>query len=143
MTELLHNTSSPWRKPCARPGRRKNKRKFFVDTGAHRIQTVSIRIIRESFLQAAAARHPRAADALQRWTEIVLAAAWRNPVEMKQAVTTADPVKVRSGKTVYVFNIRRNEFRLIAAFHFDRQRAFTLRFMTHAEYDLNLWKIEL
>ena len=62
---------------------------------------------------------------------------------MKQAAPEVDPVKARSGRTVDIFNIRRNEFRLIAAVHFNRQLAFTLRFLTHAEYGLNRWKNEL
>ena len=54
-----------------------------------------------------------------------------------------DPVKVKSGHTVYVCNIRGNEFRLIIAVHFDRQRVFTSRFLTHPEYDRKQWKDEL
>jgi mRNA-degrading endonuclease HigB of HigAB toxin-antitoxin module len=34
-------------------------------------------------------------------------------------------VKVKSGHTVYVFNIRRNEFRLVVAVHFNHQRVYT------------------
>ena len=45
---------------------------------------------------------------------------WRNPVEMKRDFPSVDPAMVKSGHTVYVFNIRRNEFRLIAAVHFNR-----------------------
>jgi mRNA interferase HigB len=47
---------------------------------------------------------------------------------------------VKSGKTAWVFNIHGNDFRLIAAIHFDRQVVYTLRFMTHAEYSKNQWK---
>jgi len=45
--------------------------------------------------------------------------------------------------TVYVCNIRHHEFRLIIAVHFDGQRVYTLRFMTHAEYSRTHWKNEL
>jgi mRNA interferase HigB len=41
---------------------------------------------------------------------------------------------------VFVFNIRRNDYRLIAAVHFNRQIVYTLRFMTHAEYSKDRWK---
>ena len=102
-----------------------------------------MRIIKESFLKAAAKEYPRAAEGLADWIELVRGAHWKNPVEMKQAAPEVDPVKARSGRTVYIFNIRRNEFRLIAAVHFNRQLAFTLRFLTHAEYDLHRWKNEL
>ena len=40
-------------------------------------------------------------------------------------------------------NIRRDEFRLVMAVHFDRARVHTLRFMTHAEHDRNQWKQDL
>ena len=102
-----------------------------------------MRIVKEPFLKAAAVAYPRAKDGIDRWIEMVRLAAWKNPVEMKQAAPEADPVKVRSGRTVYVFNVRRNEFRLIAAIHFNRQVAFTLRFFTHADYDSKNWKDEL
>lgn len=47
---------------------------------------------------------------------------------------------MRSGRQVLVFNIRRNDYRLIVATHFNRQIVYTLRFMTHAEYSKDDWK---
>lgn len=102
-----------------------------------------MRIIKESFLKTAAKQHPRAAEGLERWMAMVRGAHWKNPVAMQQAAPDVDPVKVRSGHTVFVFNIRRNEFRLVAAVHFDAQRVFTLRFFTHAHYEKTHWKEEL
>ena len=49
-------------------------------------------------------------------------------------------VRVSSGKSVLVFNVCGNTYRLIVAMHFDRQTAFTLRFLTHAEYSNDRWK---
>ena len=66
-----------------------------------------------------------------------------NPVAMKAVFTRVDPVIVKSGHTVYVFTIRGNEFRLIAAVHFNRRVVYTLRFFTHAEYDRQNWENEL
>ena len=43
-------------------------------------------------------------------------------------------------RQVLVFNIRRNDYRLIVAAHFNRQIVYTLRFVTHAEYSKNRWK---
>jgi mRNA interferase HigB len=100
-------------------------------------------IIKIPFLKAQMKAHPRAEEILEEWIARVKAARWRNPVEMKRDFPTVDPAKVKSGSTVYIFNIRRNEYRLIAAVHFDKQRAYTLRFLTHAEYDLAHWKEEL
>ena len=50
---------------------------------------------------------------------------------------------VQSGKPVIVFNVCGNTYRLIVAMHFNSQMAYTLRFLTHAEYDRDDWKDEL
>jgi mRNA interferase HigB len=42
-----------------------------------------------------------------------------------------------------VFNICGNKYRLIAAIHYNRQRAYVLRLLRHAEYSKNLWKDRL
>ena len=102
-----------------------------------------VRIIKDAFLRAAVVRHPKAAEAIEHWIHVVRLAKWKNPVAMHQTFSDVDPVKVKGGHTVYVFNICRNAFRLIAAVHFNRDRVFTLRFLTHREYDLNHWKEEL
>jgi mRNA interferase HigB len=99
-----------------------------------------VRIINESFLVAAGREHPPAARHLDGWRKFVKAAAWRNLVELRQTYPDTDAVKVRSGRQVLIFNIRRNDYRLIVAVHFNRQIAYTLRFMTHAEYSKDRWK---
>ena len=52
-------------------------------------------------------------------------------------------VQVASKKSVLVFNVCGNTYRLIVAMHFDRQTAYTLRFLTHSDYSKDLWKGEL
>jgi mRNA interferase HigB len=54
-----------------------------------------------------------------------------------------DTVKVESGNTVFVFDIKGNDFRLIAAIHFDRRKVFVLAVLTHKEYDKERWKESL
>jgi len=44
---------------------------------------------------------------------------------------------------VAVFDIANNNYRLVAAIHYDYSRVFVLRIFDHAEYDLNYWKEEL
>jgi hypothetical protein len=58
-------------------------------------------------------------------------------------ISGTDPVKVASGRMVTIFNVCGNDFRLITAIHYDKQRLYTLRFMTHADYSKNDWKKEL
>lgn len=67
----------------------------------------------------------------------------RRPVDLRRAYPSADQVLVASGKPVLVFNVCGNTYRLIVAVHFDRQTAYTMRFLTHAEYSKGHWKDEL
>jgi mRNA interferase HigB len=99
-----------------------------------------VRIVKESFLLAAGREHPPAARHLDVWRKTVRAATWQSLVEVRRSYPDTDAVKVKSGRTVLVFNIRRNDYRLIAAAHFNRQIVYVLRFGTHAEYSKDRWK---
>ena len=99
-----------------------------------------MRIIKEAFLVAAGREHPPAARQLDAWRKFVKTGAWRNLVDVRRTYPDTDTVKVRSGRQVLIFNIRRNDYRLIVAAHFNRQIVYTLRFMTHAEYSKDRWK---
>ena len=102
-----------------------------------------MRIIKEKFLREAAGRHPKAMKWLATWVVTVRAAEWHGLMDVRQAYPGADMVRTGSGKPVLVFNVCGNTYRLIVAMHFDRQTAYTLRFLTHAEYDTERWKDEL
>ena len=99
-----------------------------------------MRIIKETFLVAAGREHPQAARHLEVWRKTVKAATWRSLVDVQRSYPETDAVKVRSGRQVLIFNIRRNDYRLVAAVRFNRQIVYTLRFMTHAEYAKDRWK---
>ena len=83
---------------------------------------------------------PPAARHLDTWRKTVKAMAWRNLVDVRQSYPDTDAVKVRSGRAVLVFNIRRNDYWLIAAAHLNHQIVHAMRFMTHAEYSKDRWK---
>lgn len=85
-------------------------------------------------------RHPPAARHLETWRKIVRTSSWRNLAEVRRTYPGTDPVKVRSGRQVLVFNVRRNDYRLIVAMHFNRQIVYLLHFLTHAEYSKDAWK---
>ena len=102
-----------------------------------------LRIIRESFLAEAAPANSKAGKWLDAWRIVVKAAEWKNIAEPRLTYPSADPVKVQSGRTVTVFNVCGNDYRLITAIHYDRQRVYTLEFLTHAEYGKNNWKKNL
>ena len=101
------------------------------------------RIVTQKRLREYAKRHPQARPSLEHWQRVTLAADWRNPADLKATFNDVDPVTVSSGNTVYVFNIQRNEHRLIAAIHFNTGMVYVLRIMTHREYDRGQWKDEL
>ncbi len=102
-----------------------------------------MRIVKEGFLQDAACEDPKVAKYLAAWTGTVRAARWRNLAELRRVYPSADSVAVGSGKSVIVFNVCGNNYRLIVALHFDRQIAYELRFLTHADYSKDRWKNEL
>lgn len=102
-----------------------------------------MRIITGKRLDDHAANHARARTSLRRWKERVLDSNWRNLVDTRRSFPHADEVIVASGKSVTVFNIGGNNYRLITAIHYDKQRVFVLGFLTHAEYDRDQWKQRL
>jgi mRNA interferase HigB len=102
-----------------------------------------MRIVKEGFLRDVAKSYPKAARHLSVWILTVRAAEWENLADLRRTYPSADQVKVGSGKSVIVFNVCGNTYRLIVAVHFDRRIVYTLRFFTHAEYSKDKWKDEL
>ena len=99
-----------------------------------------MRIIPRKRLREFAQRHPDAAVAVEKWERLVGEGKWQNLQEVRRVFPHADAVTMASGSTVTVFNICGNKYRLIAALHYDRQRVFVLRFLTHAQYSKDSWK---
>ena len=99
-----------------------------------RILSVCVRIVKEEFLRDAAEAYPKAAGYLAAWIRTVRAATWRSLADVRSSYPATDMVRVSSGHPVMVFNVCGNSYRLIVAVHFDRQMAYTLRFLTHADY---------
>ncbi len=102
-----------------------------------------MRLIKRTPLREYAIRFPKASGSLDDWAQLTLAAAWKNLMDTRRTFPHADSVRVRSGRNVTVFNLRGNDFRLITAIHYDRQKVFALDFLTHAEYSKNIWKTRL
>jgi mRNA interferase HigB len=102
-----------------------------------------MRVIARKRLGEFALRHPDAAEALEKWCRVFREARWRNIQEVRRVYPHADSVTVASGNTVTVFNVCGNKYRLIVAIHYNRQRVYILRLLSHAEYSKNLWKKSL
>jgi mRNA interferase HigB len=102
-----------------------------------------MRIITRKRLRQFAGRFADAAGALQSWEEVVNRARWASIDEVREIYPHADAVEVESGRTATIFNMRGNRYRLIVAIHYNRQRVYVMRFLTHAEYDKDQWKEQL
>ena len=102
-----------------------------------------MRIVTEPFLHEMGRRYPQAAHWLESFRSIAKRATWKSLIELRRTYPHADIVTVKSGRTVVVLNVAGNKYRLISAIHFNQQIIFTLRFLTHAEYSKESWKIEL
>ena len=97
-------------------------------------------IIKPSRIREYEARYPAAVSGLEHWLRNTRAGRWKHLVDVRKTFPHADEVKVDSGRKVVVFNIKKNEFRLITAIHYNLGKVFVLMFMTHAEYDRETWK---
>lgn len=75
--------------------------------------------------------HPDAKTALQDWAAKVKEADWHSLLDMKKTFNSVDYV----GNQHYVFNIKGNDFRLIAVVKFTVQFVLIRFIGTHAEYD--------
>jgi len=75
--------------------------------------------------------HADAEQSLKTWYSVVKTAAWKSPLEVKHRFPDASILR---GNRV-VFNIKGNDYRLVAAFHYDNQRVFVRFVGTHKEYD--------
>lgn len=82
-------------------------------------------------LSVFAEKHPSAAVPLNNWYDIAKAADWNRLADIKKAFNTVDYV----GNDRYVFNIKGNDFRLVAMIFFDKRTLFIRFIGTHSEYD--------
>ena len=102
-----------------------------------------MRIIKASTLRKFWQAHLDAEASLRTWIGQTKAANWKNYADVQRTIPNADIVTVSSGRTVVIFNIAHNRYRLIAAVHFNTAIVFTLTILTHKEYERNLWKQRL
>ncbi len=75
--------------------------------------------------------HPNTETALKDWYQKVKQAEWRCFADMKQTFNSADSV----GNQHYVFNIKGNNYRLIAVIKFTIKTVLIRFIGTHTEYD--------
>jgi mRNA interferase HigB len=88
-------------------------------------------ILIKKTLLAFAEKHPTSAASLNNWYNIAKAADWNKLADIKEVFNNVDYV----GNDRYVFNIKGNNFRLVAMIFFDKRTLFIRFIGTHAEYD--------
>lgn len=90
-----------------------------------------MRIISERTIRLYYERNPAAKTVLQDWAARVKKAQWKNFADIKQTFNSVDAV----GNQHYVFNIKGNDFRLVAVIKFVPQFVLIRFIGTHQEYD--------
>lgn len=90
-----------------------------------------MRIIKRKTLLDFALHHPAGKQALLGWYKEVGKAEWKKPNEIKTTFRTADII---NNKRV-VFNIKGNDYRLVADVEYRLGLVFIIRVMTHSQYD--------
>ncbi len=100
--------------------------------------------------------HQQGKKPLLKWYETVKKARWKSITEMRMTFPSADEVTVDSGRKAVVFNIKKNDYRLITAVHYEKTvkdqdgrnkvvegKVYLFFFLAHAEYDKEQWKAQL
>jgi mRNA interferase HigB len=88
-------------------------------------------VISYSTLRAFFEKYPEAKDALNNWYRTTTAADWGNYHEIKAIFNSVDAI----GNDRFVFNIRGNNYRLVAMIFFDTRTVY-IRFVgLHKDYD--------
>ncbi len=90
-----------------------------------------MRIFTEQRLKEYIKKEPNSRVALQDWIAIVKASDWQNYSDIKNTFNSVDSV----GNQRYVFNIKGNDFRLVAVVKFTIGYVYIRFIGTHKEYD--------
>ena len=102
-----------------------------------------MRVISKKKLVEFWTKHDGATSWLKRWHRIVRAAKWKNIQEARKTLPSADGVTVESHKTVTVFNVCGDDYRMVTAIHYNTGLVYVLWLGTHREYDREHWKANL
>jgi len=90
-----------------------------------------MRVLSRSTLRTFWELHPDAEEALKAWYYEASHATWRSPADIKALYRNASII----ANNRVVFNIKGNNYRLIAAIRYDSGIVFIRFIGTHAEYD--------
>ena len=96
-------------------------------------------VIARSLIEQAARTHPDAASWLRSWWIVANRARWESLADVRKAYAAADQVDC-----CLLFDARGNRYRLVCrvsyANEWQRGTVLVKHFLTHTEYDRNLWR---
>ena len=92
-------------------------------------------VISRKKLLEAAEKHADLGAPLDVWYRIAKKAGWKNLMEVRRQLPTADAVEEFT-----VFNIKGNEYLLVTEINYRTGRVFLRRVLTHEEYSKGAWK---
>jgi len=95
-----------------------------------------VHIISRKKLLEFSQEHADAFTPLDDWYRIAKSAIWQSIVEVRESFPHADIV----GKFT-VFNVKGNDYRLIAEINYRKQTIYVRYILSHKEYDRGRWKI--
>ena len=90
-----------------------------------------MRIIKRSVIREFGARHPQARNALDHWYQIVRKTEWLGTADIKRDFGNSVDFVMNNRA---VFDVKGNDYRLIAEINYRRQAVFIRFIGTHAEY---------
>lgn len=99
------------------------------------MRVISLKTLREFWEQ-----HPDAERPLRQWYKTATQARWNSLTEARRCYPHADGVQTQSGKSLTVFNIGGNKYRLIARIRYDYQLINVRAVLTHRAYDEGKWR---
>lgn len=90
-----------------------------------------MRVISKPALREFWETHADAEEALSAWWSVASRANWRTPADILHDFPSADTI----GGELVVFDIRRNDYRLVVSIDFPHSIVFIYGVYTHADYD--------
>jgi mRNA interferase HigB len=94
-----------------------------------------VHVISRKILRDFCQKHSDSCDALYAWYRAASKAQWQNLTEVQGQYLKAEAVR-----NFTVFDIKGNQYRLIADINYAKQRIYIKYILTHAEYDKDRWK---
>ncbi len=94
-----------------------------------------MRVISKKPLRDFWERHPESKSVLEAWFKNATQVRVSSFAELRQTFASADYVD-----GITVFNVGGNRYRIAAVVHYEKQRLYVRKVMTHSEYNRNDWR---